>query len=77
MRKILLSLSILAFGFAAKAQTIADFETPKLPKADKSTPLLPAVYPLPAASALGRRARTGLRHFHRGRRDPENARAHQ
>lgn len=36
MRKILFSLSVLAISLTAQAQTIADFETPKLPKADTS-----------------------------------------
>ena len=34
MRKILLSLSVLALGLNATAQTVADFESPLLPKAD-------------------------------------------
>lgn len=34
MRKFLLSLSVVAAAITAKAQTIADFESPKLPKAD-------------------------------------------
>ena len=42
--------------------------------AKQRKPLLPALHPLPAASALGRRARPGLGHHHRGGRNHQDAR---
>ena len=45
------------------------------PGREKGEPLLPADHALPAAPALGRRARPGFGHLHRGRGDPQDARA--